>query len=67
MNQGILLPNEKKILEDLDEKMPKYPKYFIPLVWAASIITRARKEGRVRDDFAVKTMIDVLFQTIVIQ
>lgn len=30
----------------------------MPLVWASSIITRARKEGRIRDDFAVKTMLD---------
>jgi hypothetical protein len=29
-------------------------------MWAASIITRARKEGRIRDDFAVKTMLDEL-------
>jgi bestrophin, other len=29
-------------------------------VWAASIVTRARKEGRIRDDFAVKTVIDEL-------
>lgn len=27
-------------------------------MWAASIVTRARKEGRIRDDFAVKTIID---------
>lgn len=32
----------------------------MPIVWAASIITRARKEGRIRDDFAVKTIIDEL-------
>lgn len=32
----------------------------LPIVWAASIITRARKEGRIRDDFAVKTIIDEL-------
>lgn len=32
----------------------------MPIVWASSIITRARKEGRIRDDFAVKTMIDEL-------
>lgn len=32
----------------------------LPLVWASSIITRARKEGRIRDDFAVKTIIDEL-------
>lgn len=29
-------------------------------MWASSIITRARKEGRIRDDFAVKTLIDEL-------
>ena len=34
-------------------------KYFIPLVWATSVVARARKEGRIRDDFAVKTIIDV--------
>lgn len=32
----------------------------MPIVWASSIITRARKEGRIRDDFAVKTLIDEL-------
>lgn len=32
----------------------------MPIVWAASIITRARKEGRIRDDFAVKTILDEL-------
>jgi bestrophin, other len=34
-------------------------KYFVPLVWAGSVVTRARKEGRIKDDFAVKTLIDV--------
>lgn len=29
-------------------------------MWATSIVTRARKEGRIRDDFAVKTIIDEL-------
>lgn len=29
-------------------------------MWAASIVTKARKEGRVRDDFAVKTIVDEL-------
>lgn len=32
----------------------------LPIVWATSIVTRARKEGRIRDDFAVKTLIDEL-------
>lgn len=41
--------------------MNKYENYSrLPIVWAASIITRARREGRIRDDFAVKTIIDEL-------
>ncbi len=32
----------------------------MPLVWAGSIVTRARKEGRVKDDFALKSLVDKL-------
>ncbi|KAF2351968.1 Bestrophin/UPF0187 [Trinorchestia longiramus] len=48
---------EKKIFEDLDRKTT-HPKYWMPLVWAGTIVARARKEGRIRDDFAVKSLID---------
>lgn len=57
---GLLLESERQIFEKLDHAFPKYPKHWMPIVWAASIITRARKEGRIRDDFAVKTIIDEL-------
>ncbi|CAO1424598.1 unnamed protein product [Diamesa serratosioi] len=57
---GLLIENERAIIEDLNEKFPKHSKHWLPIVWAASIITRARKEGRIRDDFAVKTIIDEL-------
>lgn len=57
---GLLLENEKLIIQDLDEKFPRHAKHWLPIVWAASIVTRARKEGRIRDDFAVKTIIDEL-------
>ncbi|XP_047989276.1 bestrophin-1 [Leguminivora glycinivorella] len=57
---GLLLDNEKIIMENLNEKFPKPSKHWMPIVWAASIVTRARKEGRVRDDFAVKTILDEL-------
>ncbi|XP_076048194.1 bestrophin-2-like isoform X2 [Oratosquilla oratoria] len=57
VDAGFLTPNEKKIFDDLDSKTA-HPKYWMPLVWAGSIVTRARKEGRIRDDFAVKTIID---------
>ena len=54
-----MLPNEKKIFDDLNSRS-RHPKYWMPLVWAGSIIARARKEGRIRDDFAVKTLLDEL-------
>lgn len=53
-----MLDNEKAIIVDLNEKFPGHSKHWLPIVWAASIVTRARKEGRIRDDFAVKTIID---------
>lgn len=60
VDAGLLLDNERVIIESLNEKFPPYSKHWLPIVWAASIITRARKEGRIRDDFAVKTVIDEL-------
>ncbi|EDS30933.1 bestrophin 2,3,4 [Culex quinquefasciatus] len=57
---GLLNENEHKIMQDLNEKFPRHSKHWLPIVWAASIVTRARKEGRCRDDFAVKTIIDEL-------
>ncbi|XP_063236462.1 uncharacterized protein LOC134538846 isoform X2 [Bacillus rossius redtenbacheri] len=56
---GFLQPSEKRIFEDLDRKT-SHPKYWMPLVWAGGIITRARKEGRVKDDFSLKSLIDGL-------
>lgn len=57
---GLLLENELVIFESLNTKFPKPSKHWLPIVWASSIVTRARKEGRIRDDFAVKTLIDEL-------
>lgn len=60
VDAGLLLDNEKTILDNLNDKFPKPSKHWLPIVWATSIVTRARKEGRIRDDFAVKTIIDEL-------
>ncbi|KAJ9590769.1 hypothetical protein L9F63_016285, partial [Diploptera punctata] len=60
VESGLLNDNEKSIMEDLNNKFPRHSKHWLPIVWAASIVTRARKEGRIRDDFAVKTIIDEL-------
>lgn len=58
MEAGLIVENEKNIIESMNEKFPRHTKHWMPIVWASSIITRARKEGRIRDDFAVKTLID---------
>lgn len=60
VDTGLLLENELVIFESLNYKFPKPSKHWLPIVWASSIVTRARKEGRIRDDFAVKTLIDEL-------
>ncbi|XP_013097188.1 bestrophin-4 isoform X4 [Stomoxys calcitrans] len=57
---GLLNENEKDIIESMNKGFPRHSKHWLPIVWAASIVTRARKEGRIRDDFAVKTIIDEL-------
>jgi len=54
-----MLDNEKQIIHDLNQKH-SHPKHWLPIVWACSIVTRARKEGKIRDDFAVKTILDEL-------
>ncbi|XP_044254540.1 bestrophin-4 isoform X1 [Tribolium madens] len=58
LKAGLLEESEKKVIQGLNQKFPSYSKHWLPLVWASSIVTRARKEGRIRDDFAVKTMLD---------
>jgi len=57
---GLLQESEKKIIETLNLSVPGYSKTWLPIVWASSIVTRARKEGKIRDDFAVKTLLDEL-------
>ncbi|XP_067648007.1 bestrophin-4-like [Eurosta solidaginis] len=60
VDAGMLTENEKDVLIAMDEKSPKHRKHWVPLVWAASIVSRARKEGRIRDDVALKTIFDQL-------
>ncbi|XP_001353161.2 bestrophin-4 [Drosophila persimilis] len=57
---GLLNANEANIIKAMDAKFPKHPKYWMPIMWASSIVTRARKEGRIWDDFSLKSMIDEL-------
>ena len=53
---GFMTDGEQKILESI--AIP-YNKFWIPLVWSTSLVTRARKENRIKDDIAVKAIVDV--------
>ena len=45
---------------DLFQKIPSdYNKFYIPIIWATTLVVKARRENRVRDDFALKTLLDV--------
>lgn len=57
VDSGLMTAGERKILEAIQDKAP-HPVYYLPLVWAGGVVSRARKEGRIRDDFALKTIID---------
>ncbi|XP_042887227.1 bestrophin-4-like [Penaeus japonicus] len=57
VDSGLMTAGERKILEAIQDKAP-HPVYYLPLVWAGGVVARARKEGRIRDDFALKTIID---------
>lgn len=54
---GLLEENELNIFRKMDNKS-EHPKYWMPLVWAGTIVKRARKEGRIKDDFAVRAILD---------
>jgi hypothetical protein len=51
-----MTPKEQKIIEAI--RSP-YNKYSIPICWAAAIVTRARREGRIADDVAVALIFTV--------
>lgn len=57
---GLMNDSEMRIFKMLMDRFGLHCVYWVPIVWAASIITRARKESRVRDDAAQKTLIDSL-------
>lgn len=57
---GLINEDELGVLEVLDGKFPGYGKYWIPICWAASLASKARDEGRIKDDFALKTIVQLL-------
>ncbi|XP_048525012.1 uncharacterized protein LOC109544878 isoform X3 [Dendroctonus ponderosae] len=59
VDSGIMMESEKKIFELMDQKTPM-SKYWMPLVWAANLINRARKEELTTSDHIVQTILTEL-------
>lgn len=60
VDAGLLHTNELEIIENLEKQYPGLGKNFLPIVWASSIVTKARAQGRIYSDDAVKTLIKEL-------
>lgn len=60
IDAGLITQSELQIIIDMDLKFPGYSKNWLPLCWAASLLNRARSEGRIPDDLAVMTIISEL-------
>ncbi|XP_043923371.1 bestrophin-2-like [Protopterus annectens] len=54
---GFMTPDEHKKLESL--KSP-HNKYWVPCVWFANLATKARNEGRIKDNVALQHMLNEL-------
>lgn len=54
---GLITQSELQIIIDMDQKFPGYSKNWLPLCWAASLVNRARAEGRIKNDYAEMTII----------
>lgn len=53
--------NEKMILENLENKTKQHKSY-LPFLWACKVVDRARKEDKIRDDVARKTVEDEIMK-----
>ncbi|XP_076052481.1 bestrophin-3-like isoform X2 [Oratosquilla oratoria] len=56
IDAGLLHSSEATIIKTITEKSGEKG-YWIPLVWAGSMVSRARKEGRISDDFRMQTLL----------
>lgn len=57
VESGFLMPDEKVLLDSMNSKT-SHPNYWMPLVWAATIVTQAKKEGCITNEFSIKTLVD---------
>ena len=53
---GFMTSHELKLFESLHSD---FNKYWMPLTWFSNLASQAREEGRVRDDIALKLLMDV--------
>jgi len=54
---GMMTQNELEIFENIKTSSNKY---YIPLVWATTLLSRARKENRITNDYALKDLLQVI-------
>lgn len=53
---GFMTNDELNLFESLHSD---FNKYWMPLTWFSNLAARAREEGRVRDDIALRLLMDV--------
>lgn len=46
-------------LKNFESLHSDFNKYWMPLTWFSNLASRAREEGRVRDDIALRLLMDV--------
>lgn len=56
ISAGFMTTHELTLYESLHSD---FNKYWIPLTWFSNLASRAREEGRVRDDIALRLLMDV--------
>lgn len=53
---GFMTADELNLFESLHSD---FNKYWMPLTWFSNLAARAREEGRIRDDIALRLLMDV--------
>lgn len=56
---GFMTREERKKFENLNSS---YNKYWVPCVWFSNLAAQARREGRIRDNSALKLLLEVGLQ-----
>lgn len=54
--QGFMTREERKKFENLNSS---YNRYWVPCIWFTNLAAQARKEGRIRDNCALKLLMEV--------